>query len=406
MLVDYQCPQCGAPATIEETDRLFSCGFCRVKSFLLSRVYRYLLPCCNAGNRALVFFPYWRFKGIFFSCTRQGIGYRILDISHQAVQCDLFPASVGLRSQAMKLRFVSPATQGYFLTPTLPFKDVLDAIQNRYEQDLAPPVFHRDFIGDTLSLLYSPFYVDHGIVDAVLDSPICGELPLNFDLFALPGGDTDWTLRFIAAQCPTCGWDLDGDRDTLVLHCKNCDSAWQAGKAKFTPLPLVHVPAETDDEVAWLPFWRIQAQSQGVRLASYADFARLANLPRVIQTKWETQPFMFWSPAFKVRPRDFLRLSRRIILEQPRGDWPPTIPEGFLYPVTLPVTEAAGALKINLAAFMKPPGLLYPRLSEIQIKPEVSTLVYFPFQLKGHDLVNTALQIRINRQTLVFARSL
>ncbi|MGD9137268.1 MAG: hypothetical protein PVH42_10930, partial [Desulfobacterales bacterium] len=34
VLIEYQCPQCGAPATIEETDRLFTCQFCRVNSYL------------------------------------------------------------------------------------------------------------------------------------------------------------------------------------------------------------------------------------------------------------------------------------------------------------------------------------------------------------------------------------
>ncbi len=43
--IDYQCPQCGAPAELAETDRLFTCVFCRVKSYLLeSGYFRYRLP--------------------------------------------------------------------------------------------------------------------------------------------------------------------------------------------------------------------------------------------------------------------------------------------------------------------------------------------------------------------------
>lgn len=405
MLVDYQCPQCGAPAVLQETDRLVTCGYCRVKSFLLSRVYRYVLPCHEAGDRELIFFPYWRFKGTFFACTRQGIHHRILDISHQALPCKGFPASVGLRSQALKLQFLSPATKGRFLSPTLPFKGVLDTIQQRYEQDVSQPVFHGDFIGDTLSLLYSPFYINHGIVDAILDRPV-GKTPAGVDLSELPGRDPAWALRFIAAQCPTCGWDLEGDRDTLVLHCRNCDSAWRAGQGRFTRVSCACLPAPDMDTTTWLPFWRIRAQTQGVRLASYADFVRLSNLPRVIQGPWEDQPFEFWPPAFKVRPRDFLRFSRRVTLEQPRGDWPNRVPPTTPYPVTLPVTEAAGALKIILAGFMKPPGVLFPRLNEITITPESTMLVYVPFALQGRDLVSPGLQLRINPNTLNFARSL
>jgi hypothetical protein len=43
-LIEYQCPQCGAPAILTETDRLFTCQFCRVKSYLLPGDYfRYVL---------------------------------------------------------------------------------------------------------------------------------------------------------------------------------------------------------------------------------------------------------------------------------------------------------------------------------------------------------------------------
>ncbi|MCK7515939.1 MAG: hypothetical protein MZV70_76205 [Desulfobacterales bacterium] len=62
--IEHQCPQCGAPANLEETDRLFACPFCRVKSFLLTRDYfRYVLPAKNPAGKELVYFPYWRFKG-------------------------------------------------------------------------------------------------------------------------------------------------------------------------------------------------------------------------------------------------------------------------------------------------------------------------------------------------------
>ena len=47
-----QCPQCGAPADLEETDRLFACPFCRVTSLLLTRDYfRYVLPARNPGRQ-------------------------------------------------------------------------------------------------------------------------------------------------------------------------------------------------------------------------------------------------------------------------------------------------------------------------------------------------------------------
>jgi len=73
-LIDYQCPQCGAPAVLDETDRLFLCEYCRVKSYLITKDYfRYTLPSKAPENKKLLYFPYWRFKGMLFSCASDGV---------------------------------------------------------------------------------------------------------------------------------------------------------------------------------------------------------------------------------------------------------------------------------------------------------------------------------------------
>ena len=76
-----------------------------------------MLPNAAPKNKNLVFFPYWRFKGMLFSCVESGIKHRFIDASHQAVESGYFPISVGLRSQALKLNFVVPESRGYFLKP-------------------------------------------------------------------------------------------------------------------------------------------------------------------------------------------------------------------------------------------------------------------------------------------------
>ena len=74
LVIEHQCPQCGAPATLEETERLFTCPFCRVKSYLVTRDYfRYMLPHAAPAGKSLVFLPYWRFKGSFFVSLPGGI---------------------------------------------------------------------------------------------------------------------------------------------------------------------------------------------------------------------------------------------------------------------------------------------------------------------------------------------
>jgi hypothetical protein len=106
-LIEHQCPQCGAPAIMEETDRLFTCEFCRVKSYLVAKdVFRYLFSSQAPQSKNLLYFPYWRFKGMLFSCAGNGVAHKFVDVSHQAVLSPLFPVSLGLRSQALKLKFV------------------------------------------------------------------------------------------------------------------------------------------------------------------------------------------------------------------------------------------------------------------------------------------------------------
>jgi len=406
LLIEHQCPQCGAPIVLEETDRLFTCQYCKVKSFLFpGDFFRYVLPHSAPKGKALFYLPYWRFKGILFSSLLGRIDHRIVDVSYQALLSDYFPISVGLRSQAMKLRFLTPDTEGYFLKPSVPLEEVVHLIEQRFSNGLPQPIFAQCFVGETLSQIYSPFYVGGKIHDAVLNRPIATSPPDDFDVMALPGGTPHWQIRFIPAQCPLCGWDLEGERDSIVLSCRNCDTLWTHAKKGFRKLEFGHVPEESE-QVLYLPFYRIRAQIQGLDLSSYADLVKVANLPKVVQKGMEKKPFHFWTPAFKIRPSDFLKFSVIFTLSQPEERWTPGLPKAEIYPVTLSIPEALESLKINLAGFMKPPGLLLPTLSDIDITPKHLGLVYFPFHIQRDEIYHPFFQLRTTRNVLNYARSL
>ena len=406
LLIDHQCPQCGAPIVLEETDHLFSCPYCKVKSVLFtSDFFRFMLPHAAPGGKTLAYLPYWRFKGILFSSLQGRIDHRIVDVSHQALLSNYFPISLGLRSQVLKLRFVSPETEGYFLKPGLPFKDMVQLIEKRFSKGLPQPIYTQSFIGETLSQIYAPFYLDGKLYDAVLNRPVCSTPAGDLDVTALPGGSPHWEIRFIPAQCPTCGWDLEGERDSIVLHCRNCSSLWTPAGKSFNKLEFGHVPA-VSKEVLYLPFYRILTEITGMELRSYADLVRIANLPKVVQKGMEKRPFHFWSPAFKIRPLDFLRFSITFTLSQPAETWEPRVPPGETYPVTLSPHEALESLKINLAGFMKPPDILLPTLADIQIKAKSLALVYFPFQIQRDEIFHPFFQLRTTRNVLNYARRL
>lgn len=406
ILIEHQCPQCGAPAILKETDRLFACEFCRVKSYLLQKdFFRYMLPNSAPKNKDLLFFPYWRFKGMIFSCVEDGIKHRFIDFSHQAVESSYFPISVGLRSQALKLNFVTPESKGYFVKPTQPFNNVMNIFNHRYSTSLPNPVFHQSHIGETLSLIYSPFYANDKIFDAILNKPVSQVLPDGFDATLLQGGRPHGRINFIPTLCPNCGWDLEGRRDALVLNCKNCNSVWRPTANGFKKLKFAILPAK-EENIIYLPFWRIKADVTGITLSSYADLVRIANIPKAIKKKWEDVEFRFWALGFKVRPQVFLRLARSITLAQPQDKLVRELPDTRLHPVTLPIEEAIESLTLNLAGFMKPQKDLFPKLRDIRIKPKSYLLVYIPFIQQHHELIHPEFHLGINKNQLELASNL
>ncbi len=408
LLIEYQCPQCGAPATLEETDHLVTCGFCRVTSYLLSRVYRYVLPHKAGEGREILYVPYWRFKGMRFICTEKGVSHRIVDVSLRGVESPHIPVSLGLRSQTQKLRFLTPSAPGRFLRSDITYSDMLERIQGRFGRGGASSLFLQEFIGETLSIIYAPFYSVNGrLYDAVLDRPSPRSGSDEADLEGRPGGRPAWELQFVPAQCPECGWDLEGERDSFALCCRNCQSVWHAGKKRFTRLPFATLrDAAPSSSTLHLPFYRIRPRVTGLPLNSRADLVRLANLPKAVREPMESEPFHFWAPAFKVRPEDFMRMSLRVTLGQPTADGEPRLPAAGLYPVTLPVTEAVESLKLNLASFMKPRGTLYPRLPDITVEPTEIVLMYVPFQVNANEVLYPPCHLRIHRKILAYGRQL
>jgi DNA-directed RNA polymerase subunit RPC12/RpoP len=405
LLIEHQCPQCGAPATLEETERLYTCPFCRVKSYLVTRDYfRYMLPHAAPAGQTLVFLPYWRFKGSFFVSLPGGIKTRIVDVSQQAVSSPMFPVSLGLRSQTLKLRFVAPENEGVFLKPQVSSKELLRLAEETFTSPIRDPMFAKAFVGDSMSQIYSPFYVTDQVFDGVLNRPVSPAPPEGFDVSKMEGGKPDWRIEFIPTLCPSCGWDLQGEKNALALSCKNCNSLWMNKGTGFIKLEFGLFPAETPDSV-YLPFYRIRAEVSGIKLDSYADLVKTANMAKVVQAGWEEKPFRFWTPAFKIRPDDFLFFSRNMTLSQPPKEYVAELPQGEVLPVTMPLPDAVESLKINLASFIKPPKMLQV-LDTVQIKAKSVVLVYIPFQKSGKELFQPAFNLRTNKTLLEYAKNL
>jgi hypothetical protein len=421
--VEHQCPQCGAPIVLDEQTRFFACEFCRVKSCISQTGFaRYMFARSSLAmshpdapdDADLVFVPYWRFKGVAYTCTLAGVSHRFLDISALALEGSFpnLPVSLGFRSQTLALKQVTPHTRGRFLRPA-DAPAILAQVQNRSMNVKQPG--HTGFseqIGETLSLIYSPFYTKgNRLVDAILNQPTRTFAGTHIRLDDLPGCRPEKQTVFLPGICPDCGWDLEGANDSLILICKNCSTLWKPRDRHLTKIRFKCARPGSDSDVM-VPFWKISAGISGLSLSSMADLVRLANLPRTVRPEWEHQDLFFWAPAFKVRPRIFLGLASRITVGQPGPALDPDlgpgrdIPGNRHVPVTLPADEAVQSIRITLAGLARPRTDVIPALVDLKITPVQAMLVFIAFEDQGHDYVHDGLKAGINKNALALASNL
>ncbi len=406
LTVEQECPQCGAPIELNETDHMLRCPYCNVKTFLFAPDYfRFVLP-HKTTNKEIIYAPYLRFRGNVYSCQSQSIQHRVVDITHLGTTFKGLPVSLGVRPQAMKMKFVTSDTAGLFLKSSVRTIDMLTAVGKHTSIFVSGETFHCAYIGESLSLIYLPLFMeDNMVVDAVTNSPIT-KLPSDHDIFeSATNKNHNWGLTFMATLCPQCGWNLEGERDSVVLTCSNCDTAWEASKGKFTQVDISVIPGRETNTV-YLPFWKISATSKGVEINSYADFIQATNQPVVVKKDWGKQDMSFWSPAFKIRPKIFLHLSKQLTISQPHFRAEKVSAKKNLYPVTLPQTEAAQGMKLTLAGSATIKKKIMPILPRLKFNIKDSSLVYLPFTDTGHDMVHQQLPVSINKKALEFGRHL
>ena len=409
--IEYQCPQCGAPITLGETDRLFYCSYCRTRLYLIPKdVFRYYLPPSDLFSKDFIFIPYWRLKGMAFFCKANELGHRVIDVSSLALRRPMLPHSLGVRPQALKLRLITPEMKGTFFNPHVPLETIIQNIGMQLHpldgSVSTGPVAYKAFIGETASLIYSPIFIHHDMAhDAILGKPLAS-IPIDFAEGLLSfDQQKDWLIKFVSTLCPHCGWDLLGERDSVALFCRNCSSAWEASQIGFEELNFGIISSK-EDNVLYLPFWRMKVRIEGLKIRSYADLIRVANAPKVMKEEEEGSDLYFWSPAFKIPPELFLRLTQGMTISQPREEIERSLPRSSLYPVTLPVSEAAESIKITIANFAVDKKMIFPKLNEINIHLNESLLVYLPFTSSGIDFIDPHTHLCIHKNYLKLGRNL
>lgn len=407
------CPSCGAPLEMREDDRLTDCAFCDVQSYLVDPgLRRYLLPLAKRAGRdetATIYFPYLRFKGTVFSCQGRQVNHKILDTTCRGLDEPLVPASLGVRPQAMRVGVVDNSCAGRFIrraetaAAILQRAALLAGAGGRRE---AEPLYHRAFIGETVSCIYLPLAMrEDQLYDEVLNRPLGTIADWSVDMNGSVRFQPQWQPAFLATICPQCGAVMSGERDSLVIHCHNCQSSWSEKGGKFVPVPY-RVVGGGDGDALYLPFWRIGVETTGIEMRTMADLLAVTNQPVVINSDHRARGLEFWVPAFKVRPTALLKLARSATLSQmkyPDGEKKLTRP---LYPVTLPLKEAIQLLKSLVAEMTVRKQELLPQLPQLNVAVRQTSLVFLPFTSTGHDLVQVHSSLAVASSIVHYGRKL
>jgi len=404
--VERECPQCGGRIELDEVDRFIHCPYCHVRNYLFARDYfRYYLP-PSSPVRDVFYAPYMRFKGVAYFCSGTSVNHRIVDLTLQGVTDKRFPLSLGVRPQAVRLKCVSPEMKGPFLKNSLKADDMFNYVGQRRSVSGEEKLLHRAYLGETVNCIYLPLYKENGrLFDGVAHVPVSDSLPDEKSLLSDVDQHPEGEVLFMATLCPGCGWDLQGERDSAVLTCPNCDSIWDPSRGVFAPVEYRVVPG-VRDETTWLPFWRIGVEDQVLPVATYADFVRIIQNPFVPRDDREDDEMFFWIPAFKIRPEVFLRLGGQMTLFQ--REFVPEegkLPEK-VFPITLARKEAVQALVITLAGLAWNEKKLFPLLPRIDFRVTNSTLVFLPFDETEHELIQQQQKISVHKNAMRAGRNL
>lgn len=406
--VEYECPQCGAPADLDETTLFFRCPFCKTKLiFAPSDYFRYYLAPLRDLKGELYYLPYWRIRGTLFSCHGTEVQNRLLDATICA--CDGFNGaeSLGLKPRTMALRFVHPAVEGRFVDPVLPLSGAIERMEERFARAGVPlrgeGTLYETFLGERVSLIFSPVFLDRGrFCDGVT-----GEVGTESTgpLWSSAGKEEKGKMTIMAALCPECGWELSGESDSTVLLCRRCRKGWQTEGKDLAPVTVL-TGGKREGEPLYLPFWMFRGNVTPAGIGSYGDLARFANLPRVVPREWDERPLSLWFPAFRVRADLLVRLGKLVTLRTETNEFVDDLPERGLYPVTLPRHEAAESLKIVIAELAGVKKRFFPLLAQTEVVILSCNLVMLPFREQGDELVGGDSMISIPKNAILYGRNL
>ncbi|MCC6346775.1 MAG: hypothetical protein IT388_06255 [Nitrospirales bacterium] len=290
--------------------------------------------------------------------------------------------SLGVRTSALALRLFHEETlsvQGRIVAADV---SIEAALARGMKAELPESLLYRAVIGRILSLVYFPFWVvelEYGgkrslsLVDAVARAVVTSDLPLSlYEVLDRTTAEAQHRRAgFRALVCPNCGGDLPVKPDDVVFVCAFCVRAWQIYGGDLREVPyrfaVVRASAREGEAVPYLPFW-------------------------VLHTERGDGPRRFFLPAFRYRRLKTLSdIATALTRTQPEysvsENTDSAVRSDISYGCYYDQEDAA-----LLALFVREGMKMKQRAGVVEEKEEISfsaaELVWFPFSIKGPDLVD------------------
>jgi len=414
LTISHACPSCGGPVEMDEADRLTVCPWCEVQNYMVGgRMLRFVLPDSIPAHirpESIIYFPYLRFKGNIYTCVGRKVGARVLDTTYQGLDMRLLPPSLGLRPQAMKIAIAGDQLVGRFIKRAATPAEVLQRAEKRARSvmeldSMADELHHRAFIGESVSCLYMPLYIENDrIYDGVVNRPLGPASSWPEDSLEYMGYRKDWQPAFLSMICPRCADTMQGKSNSLIVACTNCDTCWSEEKGRFSRVSFQLV--EEKGEIRYLPFWRFDVETGGIEMNTFADYLRTTNQPVVVRRTHQDRQLQFWIPALKIRPKVFLTMAKSATLSQLKyKEGQPVLDKNIVLP-TLPESEAAQAIKSVFAETAVNKRDVLPLLGKMSVTVQNATLLFLPFKDTGHDLIQSHSSLSVAASVLRTARRL
>ena len=403
------CPQCGGPVELGEHEHIIDCPYCRVRNILVFRDQ----PVCSLAastendteDESTVLVPYWHFKGLAYALNGPAIKHRILDLSSQAGSFPGLPPSLGLRPQTMPLQFIDPGNTALFMPVGVSKQRLLQLVGSRL-LGLGPSrrnIPLQSFVGDLVHLVYTPFTISNTrVFDGITGKEIRNCKP--DELLDAAGPFKEDSPTFLPALCPHCGWDLEGDKQSLCQACTHCDRLWVSIRGGLHAMDVAYYGQAGDNDVR-LPFWQIQVDNPDEALRSRGDMIRLANLPRVATAADREAPLEFLIPAFKLNPFLFLRLARQTTVYGFKGEKKRELHSDF-FPCTLPLTEAWQAISPLLFDLAHDKDEMRKILIRSGFRMTRCTILFIPFKRQSLELIQEDMGVSIPANSVEYGRKL